>query len=79
MLYKDNGDIQKALRVLAVTEGTTLAGIGELNGLSQQNFWNKTHKKNITFAEIAEIIAPLGYRLSFEFIKDTAQNPTEDR
>lgn len=70
MIYRNNESVINEIRATAAREGTNLTGTASRLGMSQSNFSQIIHKKQLSFYDVSRIAAALGYRLHFELIKD---------
>ena len=73
MIYTDNEQLLKEYKKLLIDKGKTQTEIARALGMTRQAFASYTGKANFTCADLARLLAPLGYCLSVEYV------PIEDR
>ena len=72
-IFKDNEQINTELKVILTRENTSGAKTAKKMGISQQNYFALTHKKNLAFTDIQRILDALGYDLEINFKKREEQ------
>lgn len=68
MIYTSNEDVIKAIKAAAVMESQTLTSLAGLLGMSQSNFSQILHKKQLSFSDVSRIAGAIGYQLEFQLI-----------
>ena len=70
MVYEDGKQLIREYKKLLIDCGMTQQEIADAIGLSRQGLYMFTTKKHISFDDMARLLAPAGYKLSFEFVKE---------
>lgn len=61
--YTDNAQIKKEIDKVLIDANTTKADIARKMGISRQQVSNTLNKKQLSFADISEILDCIGYDL----------------
>lgn len=74
--YTDNAQIKKEIDKILIDANTTKADIARKMGISRQQVSNTLNKKQLSFADISEILDCIGYDLYIDIRpKDGNINP----
>lgn len=74
--YTNNIQIKKEIDKILIDAGTTKADIARKMGISRQQVSNTLNKKQLSFADISEILDCIGYDLYIDIRpKDSNINP----
>lgn len=69
MIYIDNETMVKEFKKVLIDNGIKQQYIADQLGISKQSLNLKLNKKHITFDDMQEMLACIGYELNFTFVK----------
>ena len=69
MIYKDNKQLTVELKKLLLDVGVSQRQLSQRLEILPQALVKILDKKHLSFADLARILAPLGYNLHFDFVK----------
>lgn len=69
MIYIDNDQLKKEFKKLLIDNGIKQQYIADKLGISKQSLNLKLNKKHLSFNDIKELCAAIGYDVNFDFVK----------
>ena len=70
MVYENGKQVIREYKKLLMDCGVNQQEIADKIGISRQGLYMFTSKKHISFDDMNRLLAPIGYRIGFEFVKD---------